>query len=424
MKKLRIGINGNLPQPYGGVATTCFHLTSQFLANGHSVYFYDRTAHYEKHRPDGLTDYTQTAMRKNIAILLAELLWLALREKRFAALLFHFFQEALHLKLFRTNLKTTFRMLLTLLEMRKYFAGKQIDILYSQHALHESFAGLLLARHYFHCPFVVTVYASEFTMDANRVWLPMAVQICNQADAVVCISEYTRQRMLQAGATPKYASVFYLGADPVHFTPSNSDDMTAVSHRFGIVDSSPIILYTGWLIERKGPQILLEALSKVQHQPWQAIFVGPDHGLKKTLTEQVKLLQMQDRIVISGEIPYAELLALYELAYAFVFPTLSRDEGFGLVALEAMAHGLPVIASRTGAIPEVVRENETGLFFPPGDAVILAAQLQQVLNDENLRDQLGSAARKWAMQFSWEKSAVQVMQVFETAITYHNAETI
>ena len=89
-----------------------------------------------------------------------------------------------------------------------------------------------------------------------------------------------------------------------------------------------------------------------------------------------------------------------------------------------MAHGLPVIASRTGAIPEVVRENETGLFFPPGDAVILAAQLQQVLNDENLRDQLGSAARKWAMQFSWEKSAVQVMQVFETAITYHNAETI
>ena len=117
MKKLCIGINGILPQPYGGVATTCYHLSSQFLSKGHRVYFYDRTSHVEKHCQEGLVNYTQTAIKKNIAILIFGMLWRSLSDRKHRSLLSHFIQDAFDLKLFRANLKIIFRTLLILLEI-------------------------------------------------------------------------------------------------------------------------------------------------------------------------------------------------------------------------------------------------------------------------------------------------------------------
>jgi glycosyltransferase involved in cell wall biosynthesis len=175
-------------------------------------------------------------------------------------------------------------------------------------------------------------------------------------------------------------------------------------------------LYSGWLIARKGPHVLLDALSKIKHQPWKAIIVGRDMGLKNDLIAGVELLKLHERVIIMEGIPYEDLMVLYSQAQIFVFPTLSQDEGFGLVALEAMAHGVPVIGSRTGAIPEVVKDQETGFLFNPGDSDELAACLLKLLHQTDRRAEMGKAARIRASQFSWEKNASQLIQTYEEVI--------
>jgi glycosyltransferase involved in cell wall biosynthesis len=83
-------------------------------------------------------------------------------------------------------------------------------------------------------------------------------------------------------------------------------------------------------------------------------------------------------------------------------------EGFGLVLLEAAMQGLPAVAGRLGGVPEIVRDNETGLLVAPGDRMALAAALQRLLDDEALRTKLGHAAREAARHFTWDRCARQI----------------
>jgi glycosyltransferase involved in cell wall biosynthesis len=304
-------------------------------------------------------------------------------------------------------------MLLRSVEMLRTFEGLNIEIMHGHRALHDAWVAQILAQYYFKCPFVVTMYTSEFTMQANQPWQQIAIDVCNRADAVECISQYAQDCMLKAGAAPRLAVVNYLGVEPAHFADPPPDKIQAVRQRFGISDDCPIILFTGWMIERKGPQVLLEAIAQITHLSWKTIFVGPDKGMKDVLCSRAKALNLQDRVVVSDAIPNDEILALYSLSHIFVFPTFSRDEGFGLVALEAMAHGVPVIASRTGAIPEVVKDHKTGLLFNPGDFNELASCLQNLLSQPNLCSQMGESARTHAREFTWESYCARLIQIYE-----------
>lgn len=415
---LRIGIIGNIPKPYGGVATTCYQQTTQLIAAGNQVSFYDRDRHPEKKPPTGLQKFTVTKTR-NLPValrLVADFIHLWFTKRSFRVFFSHIVQDILRYHWPTRYPSTALRMLLRSLEMIRTFEELNIEILHGHHALHDSWVAQLLAQSYFHCPFVVTVYASEFTMPVHKPWRKMAIDVCNRADAVVCISQYTRDCMLQAGAKPHRAVINYLGVEPAHFADPSPDKIQAVRQRFGISDDCPMILYIGWLIERKGSQILLEALAKITHLPWKTIFVGPDGGMKDVLSARAEALKLQDRVIVSDAIPDDEILALYSLTYSFVFPTISRDEGFGLVALEAMAHGVPVIGSRTGAIPEVVKDHETGMLFTPGDSDDLASCLQKLLDQPKLRNQLGKAAKSRAEQFSWESNVNRLIPTYELVI--------
>lgn len=420
---MRIGIVGNLPEPYGGVATTCYQQTYHLIAAGNQVSFYDRDRHPEKHPPAGLSTYSVTRTRKLLVALRLvsdfPCRWIA--ERPFRVFFSHFVQDSHRYHLLIRYPATALRMLLRSLEMIRVFKGQNIEILHGHRALHDAWAAQLLAQDYFTCPFVVTMYTSEFTMQANQPWRKMAIDVCNRADAVVCISQYSQDCMLKAGATPHRAVINYLGVDPAHFADPSPEKIQAVRQRFGISDDDIIILYIGWLVERKGPQVLMEALPQIANLPWKTVFVGPDRGMKAVLTARAQELKLQDRVVVSDAIPFDEIVALYSLGTIFVFPTFSRDEGFGLVALEAMAHGLPVLASRTGAIPEVVEDQHTGLFFNPGDDTGLASCLQVLLSQPELRAQMGKSARARAHAFTWESNCARLMQTYEE-IKLHNAK--
>jgi glycosyltransferase involved in cell wall biosynthesis len=103
----------------------------------------------------------------------------------------------------------------------------------------------------------------------------------------------------------------------------------------------------------------------------------------------------------------ADLAAVYKQAEVFVFPSIY--EGFGFPLLEAMAHGVPVIAARSSSLPEV--GGDAALYFDPSDADALAAQLSRVLNDSTLRDQLIARGRERVEQFPWSVAAAKTLEV-------------
>jgi glycosyltransferase involved in cell wall biosynthesis len=122
-------------------------------------------------------------------------------------------------------------------------------------------------------------------------------------------------------------------------------------------------------------------------------------------------LGLADAVTFTGYVPGDHLVALYNAASVAVLPSFS--EGFGLPALEAMACGAPVAASRRGSIPEVV--GEAGVLFDPADPDDMARALESVLADETLRQRLRAAGLARAALFSWETAAARTLDVLEEA---------
>ncbi len=124
---------------------------------------------------------------------------------------------------------------------------------------------------------------------------------------------------------------------------------------------------------------------------------------------------MTDRITITGEVPRDELLARYAAADVFVFPPI-WDEGFGLPPVEAMAAGVPVVASRSGAVADTVVDGETGFLVDKNDVPALAAAMTGCSATAALRARMGAAGRRRALDlFTWSHAADRAMELYEMA---------
>ncbi|MGH9466553.1 MAG: glycosyltransferase family 4 protein [Terriglobales bacterium] len=159
--------------------------------------------------------------------------------------------------------------------------------------------------------------------------------------------------------------------------------------------AEPTILAVAHLYRRKDVATLLHALARV---PAPArLRVAGDGPERRRLQRLAQRLRLDGRVSFLGHIPQADLMSEYRNADVFCHP--SRQEGFGIVLLEAMASGLPIVAARAAAIPEVVPEPDCGVLFPPGDATALAAALTRLLAHAPARQAMGRSGRDWAQRY-------------------------
>ena len=152
------------------------------------------------------------------------------------------------------------------------------------------------------------------------------------------------------------------------------------------------LLAVGTVTPRKGYLLLIEALAGLRDYAWQLTCIGSlerDIATAAALREAIRAKHLDDRIVLSGECASPVLAAAYRSADLFVLP--SYEEGYGMVYAEALAHGLPVIATTAGAIPETVPA-DASLLVPPGDVTALRDALHRVLQDAPLRARLAAGA--------------------------------
>src|SRR5262245_10172880 len=196
-------------------------------------------------------------------------------------------------------------------------------------------------------------------------------------------------------------SVALPGIDPVARTRESRGDAVA-------------LLSVGALVPRKGYDVLVAALATIRDLPWRLTIAGARDRSPKTASElaaMIVALDLADRVTLAGAVADAWLAELY--AEADLFVLASRHEGYGMALAEAIAYGLPVIATTAGAIPDTVPPG-AGILVPPDDCAALAAALRRVVASREARQRLAAQARAAAAQLpAWPQSAQVFASVLE-----------
>ena len=186
-------------------------------------------------------------------------------------------------------------------------------------------------------------------------------------------------------------------------------------------DNAPTILFVGGLEPRKGLELLILAMSRVRvvhprarlQVVAKAGFRGVDHV--QWFEHLADRAGVRDRVEFSESVNQDELLGLYSSADIVALP--SRNEGWGLSLMEAMACGRPVVATKVGGIPELVRDGVDGVLVEPEDVLGLGEAISTLLDDSELRRRMGSSGRARAGAFSWDRTARLTLQEYKRSLT-------
>jgi D-inositol-3-phosphate glycosyltransferase len=227
--------------------------------------------------------------------------------------------------------------------------------------------------------------------------------LVREVDRIIAASEVERAELVrQYGASFSRIGVVPCGVDTELFRPGRRSD----ARRALGLDDGPILLYVGRIAPIKGLETLLAAVARVRAQGRRVrlLVVGGDadepiDGHQAYVRDLMCRLDLCDTVTFVGPQPQAALRDYYVAADVVVMP--SYYESFGLVALEAMACGSPVIASRVGGLATTVRDGVTGFLVPEGDVAALAERIGAVLSDPVIRRRLGTEGVRWAERHRW-----------------------
>jgi phosphatidylinositol alpha-1,6-mannosyltransferase len=260
----------------------------------------------------------------------------------------------------------------------------------------------LVGRRLRAAPHVFIAHGAEVNMPGR---LPgsrtLARRVLRAASGLVAAGEYPARVAARVAGAALPTLVVPPGVDPDRFRPLTAGDRTAARRRFGLAADRPLVLGLSRLVPRKGFDVLIDAVAGLD--PGVQLAVGGAGRDAGRLARRAAERGITDRCTFLGRVPEADLADLY--GCADVFAMLCRErwggleaEGYGIVFVEAAACGVPSIAGRSGGSHEAVVNGETGFVVDPHDPGGVRAALDQLLGDDALRERLGAAARKRAVE--------------------------
>ena len=175
------------------------------------------------------------------------------------------------------------------------------------------------------------------------------------------------------------------------------------------MDKKNYILFVGTLQPRKNIVRLIEAFSKLKNKSVDLLIVGKKGWLYEEILKAPEKFQVNDRVNFMDFVKDEDMPSLYKNAVCLVLPSLY--EGFGLPVLEAMKYGCPVILSNVSSLPEA--GGDAALYFNPESSADIAAKINKVISDRNLREQMIKKGYEQVKKFSWEKTAKETLRVLE-----------
>jgi glycosyltransferase involved in cell wall biosynthesis len=240
------------------------------------------------------------------------------------------------------------------------------------------------------------------------IYRALNVTVFRRADRVVTVfpslaAEIVRHWRID----PAKVGVIGNGADVATFQPRDGGP-SRVRETYGF---ERYALFVGSLVPRKCPDLLVDALAEAGDV--RCVFVG-DGPMRPRLERQAQELGISDRVVLMGTVPSNELGPIYADADVVILPTVS--DAFPLVALEAMACGTPVLASRVSGLPEMIEDWQTGFLVKPGDVGQLAMGIRFMTGDHTLRERMGSNGRRRVREeFRWPRVADRYLETYRSA---------
>lgn len=234
-----------------------------------------------------------------------------------------------------------------------------------------------------------------------------------RADKIIAISDFTKGRMVQRYKLSEEKVIrVHQAADERFHRIQDQEAIERVLRRYGIQDR--FILFVGEISKRKNLDRLLKAYHLLHTQEIiggrKLVLVGKRTSETDRILREVDSLSLQSEVLLTGYVPDEDLPFIYNSADVFVFPSLY--EGFGIPLLEAMKCEIPVIASNTTAIPEVVVDS--GLLFDPEKPEDIADKIDLVINDKIDVNKLISKAKRHADNFSWSMTAAQTLEIINS----------
>ncbi len=304
--------------------------------------------------------------------------------------------------------------------------GLDIDIIHAHDWL-VARSGIIL-KHLYRKPLIVTIHSTEygrrnglhniFERHIHEVeWF-----LTYEAWKVIVCSNYMRNEVRRIFNVPRdKIYVIPNGVNPIRKMGKN--EITKVLEKYNIPWDKKIVLFVGRLVYEKGAHILVESIPRILRVVDDVFFVFVGTGpMEEYLIKRTDELGVKNRTVFTGFVSDDELHALYNAAYVAVFPSLY--EPFGIVALEAMSIGKPVIVSNTGGLSEIVEHGKNGLKVPPGDIEALANAIIELLLKPETAERMGKAGYEMVYnKYTWHRIAEQTLNVYRKVLDEYNIGT-
>ena len=294
--------------------------------------------------------------------------------------------------------------------IRRIYDTARFDLLRA-HSLRYIGPAALLARRYYGLD--VPIVAHHHHLDPSPLNGLIERRVIRAVERVVVGSAFARtQAVAELGVPAEKFAVVPYGVD-ARFAPGPRS--AALSGRWGLGDA-PVVLFLCGLKARKNLFLLLDVWGEVARACPEARLVIVGSGpLRQQLEQRVTALGGAGRIVFTGYVPERDKVDYYRLADVLLFP--SALEGFGFTVAEAMACGLPVVASNRGSIPELVVDGEGGFLVDPERPADFVAGTVGLLRDALLRAKLGAANVERAQRrFRWERCAADTAAIYEEVL--------
>jgi len=289
-------------------------------------------------------------------------------------------------------------------------ALKEADLVFVQGPAVISYLSMYLSKKYKKKTFFYThtlswdLLAKFFPVFLNKLFFnlikKMSIYLYNRCDTIIVPYQELLEELRQSGVKTDL-KVARLGVDIDLFYPAKSKE--ASKEKIDLNKNKVVIGYVGRISKEKNPHVLLESFRKLSHQERLSLLMvgdGPEAQLKEFKdTPNCKITGFVKNV--------QEYLKAMDI---FVMPSLT--ETTSLATLEAMSTGLPVIVTKVGFMKKYVVKDHNGIFFPRNSSSLLAVKIEKLLKDRNLRERLGTNARKTvAYSFSWERSINKIKRI-------------
>lgn len=294
-------------------------------------------------------------------------------------------------------------------QIKAALSSEQFDIVH----LHEPFMPMLCSAvlRFSDGPNIGTFHASGGNPGYNFGWPVTRWMLKRRSRKLTGKIAVSRAAMEFARKyVPGYYNIIPNGVDLMHFSPH-----VEPIDRF--MDGKMNILFVGRLERRKGVGYLLKAYKRVKKErpASRLIIVGPGSTLRRRYERMVNRQGLQD-VVFTDRVSYEELPRYYRSADIFCSPAVGR-ESFGMVLLEAMATGIPIVASDIEGYNSVVTQGREGILVPPKDVNRLSEALLTFMADRPLRDRAGAQGLATAQNYSWDDIAGRILSYYERILS-------